>query len=83
MLASLLLSAVAAAAADTGRITIDDIEARFREMKGTAASTTEKAKPALIGSAVGGGVLLLLLVYMLGRRRGRRRATVVEIRRVV
>jgi hypothetical protein len=65
------------------RITIDDIEARFRELTGSATSTAEKAKVPAIGGGVAVVVLLLLLVYLLGKRRGRKRSTVVEIRRVV
>jgi hypothetical protein len=65
------------------RITLDDIEARFRELSGSATGSVEKAKVPLIGGGVAALVLLLILFYLLGRRRGRKRATVLEIRRIV
>jgi uncharacterized protein (TIGR03382 family) len=65
------------------RITLDDIEARFRDLTGSATGTVEKAKVPLIGGGVAAVVFLLLLFYVLGRRRGRKRATMLEIRRIV
>ena len=65
------------------RVTLADIEGKFREMTGTAAGAVSPAKPALPAVAVAGGVLLLLAAYFFGRRKGRKRATVLEIRRVV
>jgi hypothetical protein len=64
-------------------ITRSDIEAKLREIRGTA----EDAAPSPPESAqrtglVVGGVLLLLLVFFLGRRRGRKKSTIVEIRRI-
>lgn len=82
MIASLLIEAVAAATG-TDKITIDDIESRFRSLQGGATGAVKGAAPPKIGAAVGGVVLILLLIYFLGRRRGRKRATVLEIRRVV
>lgn len=82
MIAELLLQALAGTAGGD-RITIDDIEARFRDLAGGATSSVERAKVPLLGGGVAAAVLLLLLVYALGRRRGRKRATVLEIRRIV
>lgn len=65
------------------RVTIEDIESRFRELTGTATSTAERAKVPAIGGGIAAVVLLLVVVYLLGKRRGRKRSTVVEIRRVV
>jgi hypothetical protein len=82
MIAALLIDAVAAATG-TDKITIDDIEARFRSLQGGTSGIVKDAAPSKIGAGVGGIVLVLLIVYFLGRRRGRKRATVLEIRRVV
>jgi hypothetical protein len=65
------------------RITLDDIEARFRELTGSATSSVEKVKMPIIGGGITALVLLLVLFYLLGRRKGRKRATVLEIRRIV
>jgi hypothetical protein len=63
-------------------ITRDDIEAKFREIKGDVDETVERAKPmglvALIAVALGA----IGLAYLLGRRKERKRRTVVEIKRV-
>jgi hypothetical protein len=82
VIVELLLQALASKAAGE-RVTIDDIEAHFRDLVGSTTSTVEKAKLPLIGGGVAAVVLLMLLLFLLGKRRGRKRATVVEIRRVV
>jgi hypothetical protein len=66
----------------TQRITRDDIEAKFREIKGEVDETTERAKP--IGLVVGAAVVVgaIAVAYLFGRRKERKRRTLVEIRRV-
>jgi hypothetical protein len=66
----------------TQRITRDDIEAKFREIKGDVDVAAEQAKP--IGLVAGVGLLLafLGLAYLMGRRRERKRRTLIEIKRV-
>lgn len=66
----------------TQRITRDDIEAKFREIKGEVDETTEQAKP--IGIVVGAVAVigLVAVAYLFGRRKERKRRTLVEIRRV-
>lgn len=66
----------------TQRITRDDIEAKFREIKGEVDETTEQAKP--IAMVVGAVVVvgLVATAYLFGRRKERKRRTLVEIRRV-
>ena len=66
----------------TQRITRDDIEAKFREIKGDVDTTVDQAKPiglvalvALVLGAIG-------LAYLVGRRKERKRRTIVEIKRV-
>ena len=64
------------------RISRDDIEAKFREIKGDVDDTVERAKPmgliALVAVAIGA----IGLAYLFGRRKERKRRTVVEIKRV-
>jgi hypothetical protein len=66
----------------TKKISRDDLEAKFREVKGEvdqrAFAAKESARPFIIGA----GVLVLLLAYLIGRRVGRKKSTVVEIRRI-
>jgi hypothetical protein len=64
------------------RITRDDIEAKFREIKGDVDTTVERAKPVGMVVAVGGVVVALGLAYLFGRRKERKRRTIVEIKRV-
>jgi hypothetical protein len=64
-------------------ITRDDIEAKLREIRGTA----EDAAPDVPQGAqrtglVVGAAALLVLAFVLGRRRGRKKNTIVEIRRI-
>ena len=82
MIASLLLDVVTVAAGSE-KITIDDIEARFRKLQGDATGAVKTAGPPTIGLAALGAVLLLLTMYFLGRRKGRRQAPVLEICRTV
>lgn len=82
MIASLLIDLVAAAAGSE-KITIDDVEDRFRSLQSGATGAVKGAAPPKIGAAVAVVVLFLLAIYFLGRRRGRKRATVLEIRRIV
>jgi hypothetical protein len=85
VIAELLLQALVAKPAKGAgeRVTIDDVEARFRDLVGTASGSVERAKVPLVGGGVAAVVLVMLLLYLLGRRRGRKRATVLEIRRIV
>ncbi len=66
----------------TKKISRDDLEAKFRDVKGDvdqrAFAAKETAKPFLIGA----GVLVLLVVYLIGKRVGKTKSTVVEIRRI-
>jgi MYXO-CTERM domain-containing protein len=64
------------------RITRADLEAKFEELTASVNTSTDAAKGAGPGLAIGVGVVLLVVVYLLGRRRGRRKQTIVEIRRV-
>ncbi len=70
------------AGAQTGRVSLGDIESNLRALGGTAASTVTKSAPTLAAGVAVGGAALLAAVYLYGRRRGRRRATVLEIRKI-
>jgi hypothetical protein len=65
-----------------GKLTRDDVEAKFRELQGDLTSAAEGAKSKLVVIGGAAAVVLLVAVYVLGRRAGRKRSTVVEIRRL-
>lgn len=66
----------------TGRITRDDLEAKFRELNGEVADLEERNKNTALIVGVAVGVAIVVGAYLLGRRRGRKARPVVEIRRV-
>jgi hypothetical protein len=66
----------------TQRVSREDIEAKFREIKGDVDSTTERAKPVGLAAAVGAVLIAIGLAYLMGRRKERKKRTIVEIKRV-
>ena len=64
------------------RITRDDLEAKFREIKSGVDVRTKAAKDTAMPYAIFGGLLLLVLVYLVGKRVGKTKSTIVEIRRI-
>ena len=65
-----------------GKISRDDLEAKFRELQGDVQETADEATSyAVVASAVL-VVGLAAVTFILGRRRGRRKSTIVEIRRI-
>jgi hypothetical protein len=76
------MSAEPIAPPSDGKITRDDIQAKFSELQGDIEVIGEQAlKPVIVaGAAVIVGAVVV--AFWLGRRRGRRRRTVVEIRRI-
>jgi len=64
------------------KITRDDLEAKFREIKGGVDQRTKAAKDTAMPFAIAGGLVLLLLVYIIGKRVGKKKSTIVEIRRI-
>ncbi len=64
------------------RISRDDIEAKFRELRGEIDHTAESAKSTIIAVGAAVAVAVVIAAFLFGRRRGRKRTTVVEIRRV-
>jgi hypothetical protein len=63
-------------------ISRDDIEAKFRELRGEVDTVAQSARTYVIAAAAAGAVLVVGVAFLIGRRRGRRRTTVVEIRRM-
>lgn len=64
-------------------ITRADIEAKLREIRGTAEETAPAApETAQRTGIIVGALLLLVVAFVLGRRRGRKKSTIVEIRRI-
>lgn len=65
-----------------GKISREDIEAKFRELQGEVEEVQEEALNVaiVVGAAV--AVTVVVVAFWLGRRRGRKTRTVVEIRRV-
>lgn len=64
-----------------GRITRDQIEARFREIQGEVDAVEDDARSSVAAVVVVVGVALVVVAFALGSRRGRKRRTVVEVRR--
>ena len=64
-------------------ITRSDIEAKLREIRGTAEDAApDVPATARRGGMVAVGAVAVLGAFVLGRRRGRKKSTVVEIRRI-
>ena len=64
-----------------GRITPEDIRAKFNEVAGGVESSARAKLPMVRYAAIGGAVAVVLITFLLGRRSGRRKSTIVEIRR--
>jgi len=64
------------------KITRDDIEAKFAELRGDVDERAEAARLPAVAIAVGAAVLTVCVAYWLGRRRGKKRQMVLEIRRI-
>jgi hypothetical protein len=68
--------------AEDKRITRNDLESRFREIKDGVDQQAFAAKNKAVPVAVGLGVVVLVLVYIIGKRVGRKTSSIVEIRRL-
>ena len=65
-----------------GKITRDDIEAKFREIKGDIEDTAESAQSMLVAVGAAVAVVVVLGAFLLGRRRGKKKTTFIEVRRL-
>lgn len=66
---------------DRGKITLDDLEAKFKALQDDVTEITETKKSSITVLAVAGIAVGLLAAYLLGRRGGKRRRGIIEIRR--
>jgi hypothetical protein len=64
------------------KITRDDIEAKFREIKGDIDDTAESAKGMAVTVGAVVAVVVVIGVFVLGKRRGRKKTTFIEVRRL-
>jgi hypothetical protein len=64
------------------KVTRDDIEAKFAELRGDVDAKAEAVKTPAIAFVVGAAVLTVIIAYWFGRRRGQKRQMVLEIRRI-
>ncbi len=71
-----------ATSARTERVTRDDLESKFRQLKGDVTQTARSAQKTIVTVGVAAAVGVVVVAFLLGRRRGKRQRTVVEIRRV-
>ncbi len=66
----------------TGRITRDDIEAKFREIQGDVEAVEDEARDYAGLAIAAVAVTVVVVAFLLGSRRGRKRRAIVEIRRI-
>lgn len=64
------------------KISRDDIEAKFRELRGDVDERVEQAKMPAVAIGVAVVVVTIIATYWLGKRRGKKRQMVLEIRRI-
>ena len=62
-------------------ITQDDIEAKFREIKGDIDTTADSAKSMAVTVGAVVGVVVVIAAFWFGSRRGKKKTTIVEVRR--
>jgi len=72
---------VTATAPGSGPITRDQIESKFREIKGDIDDTAESAKSMALAVGAAVGVVVVIAAFWFGSRRGKKKTTIVEVRR--
>lgn len=65
-----------------GRITRDDLEARFRGIQGEVETVEQEAMNYASIAAAAIVVTAVVVVFWLGKRKGKHSRTVVEVRRL-
>jgi len=65
-----------------GKITRDDLEARFRSIQGEVDTVEEEAMNYAAIAAAAVVVTVVVVVFLLGKSKGKRTRTVVEVRRL-
>jgi multidrug efflux pump subunit AcrB len=69
-------------ASGSDAVSRDDIEAKFREIKGEVADTAESAKGTLMAVGAAVAVVVVIGIFLFGKRRGKKKTTIVEVRRL-
>lgn len=64
------------------KISRDDLESKFRAIKGDVDQRALAAKDSAKPFIAGGALVVLFLVYLIGKRVGKKKSTIVEIRRI-
>jgi hypothetical protein len=64
------------------KITRDDIEAKFRELRGDVDERVDEVKMPAAAVAAAIVVVSIVAAYWFGKRRGKKRQMVLEIRRI-
>ncbi len=70
------------ATSSNGKITPEDLEAKFRELQEEGDEAADTAKSYVLAGAAAVGVVIFFIAFTAGRRRGKKKSTVVEIRRI-
>lgn len=63
-------------------VTRDDLEGKFRELRGEVDTTTETARGYLVVVGAVAAVVFVAAVFLVGKRRGKKKRTFVEVRRL-
>jgi hypothetical protein len=60
----------------------EDLEAKFRELKGDVDTEVKNFRGKAIAIGVGVVVVVVAVSFLLGKRRGNKKSTFIEVRRV-
>jgi hypothetical protein len=64
------------------KVTREDIENKFKELRGEVDERTEAVKVPAMAIAAGIAVVTIAAAYWFGKRKGKKRQMVLEIRRI-
>jgi hypothetical protein len=63
-------------------VTRDDLEAKFRELRGEVFNTAQGARSYVVVAAGLAVVAIAAVAFVLGRSRGHKKRTIIEVRRL-
>ena len=66
----------------TARISRDDLEGKFRELRGEVDQAAGSARGYALAVGAVVGVVVIGIAFWAGSRRGKKKRTIVEVRRV-